>query len=235
MPVPYLSGAYAVPDLVAKGSGFPLTLPFVEGLDFRLDDRATIFVGENGSGKSTLLEALAELVGLPWDGGGGTELADSERMAEPRLAHFMRPRVKNKPRNKFFVRAEAFADFARLLEKREKDPDFWGDPYALYGGKTLRARSHGEGIAAVLQSHDRPGLYFFDEPESGLSPKAQLALVKALAARIDTDGFQFVIATHSPLIMTLRGARIISLDGGQLRQVKKEETTHWQTYAALFK
>ncbi|MFZ5444538.1 MAG: AAA family ATPase [Myxococcota bacterium] len=234
MAIPYLAGAYVVPELVQDGRDFPLTLPFVRELNLQLDDRVTIFVGENGSGKSTLIEALAELVGLPWDGGSTNELATSERTAARRLASFMRPRVRNKPRNKYFFRAEALSDFGHVLEARKADPDFWGDPFARYGGQSIRTRSHGEGVRAVLASHERPGLYFFDEPEAALSPMAQTKFLEVLEQRLETDAFQFVIATHSPLIMSLRGARIISLDGGELRAVRKEDTAHWKTFAKLF-
>ena len=234
MPLPYLAGAYVIEEEAAKAKGFPFTLPFARTLDLKLDDRVTILVGENGSGKSTILEAMAELMGLPWDGGGTNEVADSERDGAQRLAHFMRPRVKHKPRNKFFFRAEALSDFAHLLEAREKDPDFWGDPYARYGGKSLRARSHGEGVRQLLKSHDKPGLYFFDEPEAALSPVAQVEFVKVINARVASDSFQFVIATHSPIIMSIDDAQVISLDGGMIRPTKKENTAHWKTYAALF-
>jgi predicted ATPase len=239
MPIPYLVGAYVVEEHAAKATGFPFTLPFARTLNVKLDDRVTIFVGENGSGKSTLVEAMAELMGLPWDGGSSNEVADSERTGAPRLASFMRPRVKNKPRHKYFFRAEALSDFAHLLEARDKDPDFRkgmmkADPFEIYGGKTIRARSHGEGVRELLKSHDKPGLYFFDEPEAALSPMAQVEFVKLINARVATDTFQFVIATHSPLIMSIDGAQLISLDGGELRPTKKETTSHWKTYAALF-
>jgi predicted ATPase len=234
MPLPYLAGAYVIEEEAAKAKGFPFTLPFARTLDLKLDDRVTILVGENGSGKSTIIEAMAGLMGLPWDGGGTNEVADSERDGAQRLAHFMRPRVKHKPRNKFFFRAEALSDFAHLLEAREKDPYFGGDPYARYGGKSLRARSHGEGVRALLKSHDRPGLYFFDEPEAALSPLAQVDFVKLINARVASDSFQFVIATHSPIIMSIDGAQVISLDGGMIRPTTKENTAHWKTYAALF-
>jgi predicted ATPase len=234
MPLPYLAGAYVIEEEAATAKGFPFTLPFARTLDLTLDDRVTVLVGENGSGKSTLIEAMAELMGLPWDGGTANELADSERTGTQRLAHFMRPRVKHKPRNKFFFRAEALSDFAHLLESREKDPDFLGDPYARYGGKTLRARSHGEGVRQLLQSHDRPGLYFFDEPEAALSPAAQVDFVKLINARVATDSFQFVIATHSPIIMSIDGAQILNIEGGVIGPTRKENTAHWKTYAALF-
>ncbi len=234
MPVPWLSSAYLV-DGHEKETAFPFTLPFVRTLDLALDDRITVFAGENGSGKSTLMEALAELVGLPWDGGGRTEIADSERTSQPRLAQFLRPRIRNKAPNKFFFRAEALSDFAHLLDAREADPDFLGNPYALYGGESLRTRSHGEAMVHLLTSHDRPGLYFFDEPESALSPRAQIQFVKLLEQRLETNQFQFVIATHSPIIMSIRRARIVSFDSPELRTIRREDTGAWRTYAAFFK
>jgi predicted ATPase len=227
MPLPYLAGAYVIEEEAAKAKGFPFTLPFARTFDLKLDDRVTILVGENGSGKSTIIEAMAELMGLPWDGGSTYEIADSECDGAQRLAHFMRPRVKHKPRNKFFFRAEALSDFAHLLEAREKDPDFWGDPYARYGGKTLRARSHGEGVRQLLQSHDRPGLYFFDEPEAALSPVAQVEFVKVINARVATDAFQFVIATHSPIIMAYPDAWIYVFEAEGIRQVPYTDTEHY--------
>ena len=240
MPIPYLAGAYVIEEAAAKAKGFPFTLPFVSTLDLKLDDRVTILVGENGSGKSTLVEAIAELIGLPWDGGSSNELAASERTEGQRLAHFMRPRVKHKPRNKYFFRAEALSDFGHLTEEREKDPFFVktmgvkADPHELYGGRSVRAQSHGEGVRALLKSHDRPGLYLFDEPEAALSPAAQVEFVKLINARVASDEFQFVIATHSPIIMSIDGAQVMSLDGGAIRPTKKENTAHWKTYAALF-
>lgn len=235
---PYLLGGYVVPERIeGLGGQFPLTLPFASSLDLRLDDRVTLFIGENGSGKSTLLEALAELVGLPWDGGSGNEIADSEGTEQRRLASFMRPRVRSRPPSKYFFRAEALTDFARLLEARAKDPDFTlfgDDPYALYGGKTIRARSHGEAVSALLTSRSRPGLYLMDEPEAALSPLRQQQLVAVINERVATGAYQFVIATHSPILMTIEGAQLRSLDAPDLPVVRKEETMHWKTYAGLF-
>lgn len=237
MPVPWLSGAYVVSTLAARETAFPFTLPFARTLDLTLDDRVTVFVGENGTGKSTVIEALAELVGLPWDGGSGNELANSERTGTKRLAHFMRPRVRNKAPNKYFFRVEALSDFGHLLEARDRDPDFklFGhDPFARFGGESLRSRSHGEATKLLIKSQDRRGLYLFDEPENALSPKAQLDFVKLVEERIDTQQFQFVIATHSPIVMSIKRARIISFDTPDLNVVKREETNAWKTYAALF-
>lgn len=237
MPVPWLSGAYVVAELAQQHAGFPFTLPFAPRLDLTLDDRVTVFAGENGTGKSTVIEALAELVGLPWDGGSGNEVADSERTGTKRLAHFMRPRIRNKAPNKYFFRAEALSDFGHLLEARDNDPDFkrFGhDPFARFGGSSIRNRSHGEATKLLIKSQERRGLYLFDEPENALSPKAQMDFVKLVDARSATGQFQFVIATHSPIIMSIQRAKILSFDTPDLQPVKREETDAWKTYAALF-
>ncbi len=119
MGAPYLAGAYVVEERLVGASGFPLTLPFVRALELKLPSAVTVFVGENGSGKSTLLEVLAELVGLPWDGGSRNELSSSEHTSHRRLAEFLRPQLRRKPPNKYFFRSEALSDLARLLEARE--------------------------------------------------------------------------------------------------------------------
>lgn len=237
MPVPWLSGAYVVPELTQHHAGFPFTLPFARQLDLTLDDYVTVFVGENGTGKSTVIEALAELVGLPWDGGSQNELADSERTGTKRLAHFMRPRIRNKAPNKYFFRAEALSDFGHLLEARDADPDFklsGHDPFERFGGATIRNRSHGEATKLLIKSQDRRGLYLFDEPENALSPKAQMDFVKLVEERAATGQFQFVIATHSPIVMSIKRAKVLSFDTPDLQRVKREETNAWKTYAALF-
>ena len=90
-------------------------------------------------------------------------------------------------------------------------------------------------MVQLLTSHDRPGLYFFDEPESALSPRAQTHFVKILEQRLETNQFQFVIATHSPIIMSIRRARIVSFDTPELRTIRREDTGAWKTYAAFFK
>ncbi len=231
---PFLVGAYAVRERIDAAEGFPRTLAFVPELDLTLDERVTIFVGENGSGKSTLLEAIAELVGLPWDGGSGNELASSEASSQ-RLAPLLRPKIRLKPPDKYFFRAEALSDFGRLLEAREEDPDFLGDPYTLYGGRSIRTRSHGEGVRALLQSRDRGGLFLLDEPESALSPLRQEELIRLLEERAATGSYQFIVATHSPLLMAIRGARLISMDDPKLPDIRPEATSHWRTYAKLFR
>jgi predicted ATPase len=224
---PYLQGVYAVPERIPAEPGFPYHLPFVAGLDLDLDRPVTFFVGENGSGKSTLLEAIADLAGLNV-GGGGRDDVYTQAASTSELARALRPRFRHRPRDGFFFRAETLVNFATLLEERAKDPLFGEDAFARYGGKSLHHRSHGEAFLEVFQRRIHDGLFLVDEPEAALSPQRQLALLYLMRDRIELGRTQFVVATHSPILLTFPGATIVGFDGGALRRVTLEETTHYQ-------
>ena len=229
MLAPYLRGVRIEPDRVPAWDAFPFALPFVRDLDLRLRAPVTFFVGENGSGKSTLLEAIASLLRLPVAGGGRNDMADARGPDDGApLARALRPVHDRHPRDLYFFRSEHVAHFAELLDARRDDPDFWGDPYARYGGKTLHARSHGEAFLSVLTNRVADGLYLMDEPEAALSPQRQLALLARMWELVEGGATQFLIATHSPILMTFPGARIVSFDGGALREIALEETSHYE-------
>jgi predicted ATPase len=228
-PVPYLERVYIRPDAVFDRTTFPFSLPFVERLDLAFQTLTTFFVGENGSGKSTLIEGVAALCRLPVSGGGRNERADShgpELSSE--LARHLRPSFRRQPRNGYFFRAEFQAHFASLLDQRKADPDFKGDPYARYGGRSLHTRSHGEAFLHILTSWMGPGIILMDEPEAALSPQRQLTLLAAMARLASRGDVQFVIATHSPILLTFPGASIISFDDPELPAVRLEDTAHFQ-------
>jgi predicted ATPase len=224
---PYLSGIYAVPERIPAEDRFPYNLSFVRGLDLDLDRPLTFFVGENGSGKSTLLEAIAEVSGFHAAGGGKEELAEPTR-DRSELSRALRPRFRHRPRDGFFFRAETLVNFATLLEQRREDPDFDDDPYMRYGGQSLHHRSHGEAFLAVFQHRIHDGLFLIDEPEAALSPQRQLSLMYLLRDRVERGRTQFIVATHSPILLTFPGAAIVSFDEGALRRVAIEETRHYQ-------
>jgi predicted ATPase len=242
---PYLTGCYAVPERIPAERAFPFDLPFF-GPEFELplDAPVTLFVGENGTGKSTLLESLAALCRLPAGGGSAQESAVPGETSGAALARALRPRLRRRPRDGFFFRAETLFQLAQTLEERDADPYFvkptpWGlfkaDPFELYGKKSLHRRSHGESFLAVMENRLVDGLYLFDEPESALSPSRQLQFAQLVDDRTsgrDGPRSQFVIATHAPLLMTIPGAQVLLFDGAAIRPGVPQETSHWQLLRA---
>ncbi len=228
-PSPFLTQLRVRPDAQWDADTFPGNLPFLAGLDFDLPTKATFFVGENGSGKSTLLEAIASLCGLPTAGGGRNEAgAGHAPQTSSELAPFVLGTFRRRPRDGFFFRAEFQAHFASLLDARRADPDFGGDPFAHYGGRSLHTRSHGEAFLEVLSAWMRPGMLLLDEPEAALSPQRQLALLVQLERLCRTQAVQVIVATHSPILMTLPGATLLSFDDGRIAPVALQDTSHFQ-------
>lgn len=196
---PFLTRIYVVPERVPTHEGFPYSLPFVRGLDLPFKRAVTYLVGENGSGKSTLIEAIAEACGLPVSGGGRSEIGDRHGPEQhSALRGALRPSFSRRPKDGYFFRAEYQAHFASLLDQRRDDPDFIGDPYSRYGGRSLHAQSHGEAFLAILLNRLRSGVILMDEPESALSPQRQLVLLARMAELVGCGGTQFIVATHSP-------------------------------------
>jgi predicted ATPase len=229
-PPPYLVRLQLKED-GARGHDYPFNLALTRGLDIEFTSPVTFFVGENGTGKSTVIEAIAALCRLPVSGGGRDELAANHGPeASSPLANSLRPSFRRRPPDAYFLRAEFQAHFASLLDARNADPDFrmWGDPYARYGGRSLHTRSHGEAFLSILQHRIRSGLLLFDEPESALSPQRQLALLAHMSGLVAAGRSQFIIATHSPILLTFPGAQILSFDGDVLRPISIEETSHFQ-------
>jgi len=226
---PFLKRVYIAPEHVSPSAGFPYDLPFVRDLDLSFKTAVTYFVGENGSGKSTLIEAMAEACSLPVSGGGRNEAAARHGPEQhSALGSALRPSFSRRPKDGYFFRAEFQAHFASLLDERRKDPEFVGDPYARYGGRSLHSQSHGEAFLAVLLNRVQSGVIIMDEPESALSPQRQLALLSRMAELVTAGHTQFIIATHSPVLLTFPEAEIISLDESPIRSVKLEETSHYQ-------
>ena len=200
---------------------FPFTLPLFD-LTFEVNfpTPVTILVGENGSGKSTLLEALAWLVGFGSQGGS----RDHQFVAEPEpnaLGRALEPDWQQRVHSGFFLRAETFFNFASHLENVES-------LFTRYGGKSLHLMSHGEAFLALFENRFEDGLYILDEPEAALSPQRQLALLSIIHRLSAPRNAQFIIATHSPILMAFPGATILSLDGETIREVDYRDTDHFK-------
>jgi len=205
---PYLQGLRRVEEF--WGDGFPLDVPAVAQVG-RLDLSApiTLLAGDNGSGKSTLVEAIAGAMGY---GEAGGELERSgELPAVPRavMGGALEPVLTPaKPRNGYFLRAESFFNVASFVDAGEiHSPDL-----SLYGDTPLHQQSHGQSFLALAANRfGGEGLYILDEPEAALSVSGALALL-AIVVRAARAGAQFVIATHSPILLACPESQIYELD-----------------------
>jgi predicted ATPase len=213
----------------AERRAYPLDLAAVRNVDsLALDPRMTIFVGENGSGKSTLVEGLAVAAGFNPEG-GSTNFNFRTQSHLPDLAtHLRLVRNPSRPRTGFFLRAESFFNVATEIERLdEEQKDLRGAPIGPnYGPKKLHEVSHGESFLALAMNRFGPGgLYFLDEPEAALSPTGCLALVRRFS-ELANVGSQFIVATHSPIVMSFPGALIYLLSESGPQRVSWEDLDH---------
>lgn len=187
----------------------------------------TFFVGENGTGKSTLLEAIASAYGMNPEG-GSKDFRFSTRDTHSELYEGMvLKKGYRRPKDNFFLRAESFYNVATQVEEyRDGDePEIY---YRQYGGRSLHEQSHGESFLSLMQNRFRgQGFYLLDEPEAALSPQRQLTLLICMH-RLAREGSQFLIASHSPILLGLPEAAILSFDEGALHPVEYEETESYQ-------
>jgi predicted ATPase len=197
---------------------YPFTLPVVRSLlegNLDLGPGVTFLVGDNGAGKSTLVEALA--VALGFNAEGGTQsFRFATRATESSLGDHLIVRWGTcKPKTGFFLRAESFYNVASEVDRL--------DVTHAYGGRSLHEQSHGESFLALVTHRFGPnGLYLLDEPEAALSPQNCLALV-ARIADLAGQNCQFVIATHSPIVLAVPGARILQIADGHIEQVEYDD------------
>jgi len=216
-------------DKIDSFDRYPFSLPAVRSLDhIDLHPKVTFFVGENGSGKSTLLEAIAVSLGFNPEGGTknfrfGTRGSHSELHEYLRVAKGLK-----RPRDGFFLRAESFFNVATEIEKLDAEPSFGPPIINSYGGRSLHEQSHGESFLALMtERFGGQGVYILDEPEAALSPQRQLAVLSRIHDLI-LDNSQFIIATHSPILMAYPEACIYHCSTDGISQVAYEDTEHFQ-------
>lgn len=233
-PGPYLLQLQLLRDRIPTPDRFPYTLPVIRHLDaLAFHPKVTFFVGENGTGKSTLLEAIAVACGLNPEG-GSRNFNFATRPSHSSLDECVRlARTPALPRDSYFLRAESFYNVASEIERLDKDPAtaFFRPPpppiIDAYGGRSLHEQSHGESFFALFMNRfGDNGLYLMDEPEAALSPARQLQFLVVLHDYVRRGG-QFVIATHSPIIMSYPDARIYVLESEGIREMPYMETEHY--------
>lgn len=209
-------------DKVSDWNMYPLSVPIIKNLtEININKKVCFFVGENGSGKSTLLEAIAEKCGFAKEGGSrnmtydsSSELASSASI----LSDFLRLSWSKKSVTGYFLRAESLFNLATFLDEMHL--------LEFHGGTSLHQQSHGESFLSLFRSRfSRNGFYLLDEPEAALSPQRQLSFLTLLHDTVrDFDECQFIIATHSPIILAYPNAQILSFNGSHIEDVEYKQT-----------
>ena len=217
---PYLLHASFRPDAEIDDASYPFSIPAVRemgGIEFH--PNVTFFVGENGSGKSTVMEGLAVALGFGPEGGTKNVQFRTADSVSPLHDSLRLARGVPAPRDGYFLRAESFFNVASYMDEIGY--------LDSYGGRSLHTQSHGESFMAVLLNKLRGnGIYLLDEPEAALSPNRQLAALSAIHQLVEHHS-QFIIATHSPILLSYPHAKIVQFDGTGVTEIAFEDTEHF--------
>ena len=202
---------------------YPFNIPAVRYLEkignLTLDKPVTFFVGENGTGKSTLIEAIAVAMGFNGEG-GSRDFFFSTQDTHSELCDYLTISKSMWPKDGFFLRAESFYNTASYLEENST--------MARYGGVSFHAQSHGESfLALAMNRFEGNGLYILDEPESALSPQRLMSLLVIIDELVKNNS-QFIIATHSPILMAYPNADILEFSERGIQKVGYRETEHYK-------
>lgn len=206
---------------------YPFNIKIVKDFkELNLTSPVTFFVGENGVGKSTFIEAIAVSIGLPAEGGTSNFRYNTKNTVS-NLSNYLRVGTYNKAKTKFFLRAESFYNFSTEVQRLAEEDGF-RSLYDAYGGN-LHECSHGEAFIRLIKNRwTDHGLYILDEPEAALSPQRQLALL-CFIDELVKEGSQFIIATHSPILISYRNGVILDLNNN-FKPINYKDTEVYSLY-----
>ncbi|TXC85746.1 AAA family ATPase [Metabacillus litoralis] len=231
----YIRSIYLKRDEVPSYQTYPFHLPSIKSLtELALHPNVTFIIGENGMGKSTLLEAIALSIGFNPEG-GSLNFNFSTYDSHSTLENYLKiVRGIARPKDGFFLRAESFYNVASSIEAMDSEPGQGPRVIDSFGGVSLHEQSHGEAFFATFNNRFRGnGIYILDEPEAALSPLRQLSMLTRIQDLVKEKS-QFIIATHSPIIMAFPSAKIIELTETGLRETKLEDTNHYTIMKQFF-
>lgn len=209
-------------------TSYPYSIPIIEKLDvLKFRKNVTFIIGENGTGKSTLMEAIAINAGFNAEGGGRnfnfhTKKSHSDLFSDLQLSRLARYK------DGYFLRAESFYNVASTIDELDDEPSFGAPIKDSYGGKSLHEQSHGESFLSLLKNRFfGDGLYILDEPEAALSVGSQFSLLVLIKKLVETNS-QFIIATHSPILMAYPDAEIYTVTESGLQLINYEDTEQYK-------
>src|SRR5688572_17302263 len=223
---PFLKSVTLRRDLVPSFDAFPYCIPAIKHLhSLDLHPNVTFFVGENGTGKSTLLEAIAVAEGFNAEGGSRNAMFKTQDTHNEDLPRKLELRRNKIPRgDSYFLRAESFYNLSSYIESIGAGG---------YGEKPLHQQSHGEAfLSLMVERLSGNGLYLMDEPEAALSPQRQLTFLAALHDLVNRGG-QFLIATHSPIIMAYPDSKILHFSASGIGTISYHDTEHYKVTRAF--
>lgn len=214
-------------DEISNPNSYPFSLRAVQSLDvLEMHPNVTFIIGENGSGKSTLLEAIAAAYGFNPEGGTKNFDFSTEATHSELYEYISVVKGVKHAKDGFFLRAESFYNVATYIDALDRETAAAPPIIDSYGSVSLHKQSHGESFMALLSNRfNGNGLYILDEPEAALSPMRQMAMVSRMHELVKMNS-QFIIATHSPIIMAYPHARIYSIDDNY-KEVSYKETEHY--------
>ncbi|MBS4219973.1 AAA family ATPase [Bacillus sp. FJAT-49711] len=231
----YLRGIRLDRNSIPSFDNYPFHLPSIKTLDeLAFHPNVTYFVGENGMGKSTLLEAIAVASGFNPEGGSFNFNFSTYDSHSPLEKYIKLIKGIQRPTDGFFLRAETFYNVATNIEKLDSEPAPGPRIIDSFGGLSLHQQSHGESFWATFMNRFRGnGIYLLDEPEAALSPLRQLSMLAQIHELV-RKGSQFIIATHSPIIMSYPHSKIIELSEDGAKETLLEETNHYSIMKQFF-